>query len=958
MTPERWRQIEQIFHTACEKSDSEMAAYLDRACGNDSDLRKEVESLLDQNAGETSPFHTLVSSATHSMEQQPESLIGTRIGPYRITEMIGAGGMAEVFKAVRDDDQYRSEVAIKLIKRGMASEFLLQRFRHERQILATLEHPNIAQMLDGGTTEGGLPYFVMAYTSGEPITEYCRKENLNVKQKLKLFLSVCDAVQYAHRQLIVHRDLKPSNILVNREGVPKLLDFGLAKILAPDADPESENNPMTVARLMTPEYASPEQVHGEPVTTATDVYSLGTVLYEMVTGQRAHQLNSRSFSEIERVVCFQEPEKPSEAITRKIPDEEGSPGSSRTPFEVQRLRRELAGDLDNIILMALRKEPSRRYLSVEQFAEDIRRSLESRPVIARTSTVLYRADKFMKRHKAGVTAAVLISLSLVAGLFAINQQRLRAEQRFQEVRKLAHAFVFDYHDAIADLPGSRPVRQRLVKDALTYLDSLSKEAKDDASLQRELATTYVKIGDIQGNSNTENLGDLTGAMASYQKALKLRQNLAAAQPQNSDLQSELAKIHMRIGNLLADMSSISNAYDSYQKALVILEMLAKTNPSGTDVQQDLAEAYFRIGDLKGNPYLPSLGDLSAGLEYHRKALAMLQKLTFKNSQDAELKSRLVNSFRTLAGMLIAAGNLPEAERMARDGLKIAEQLNAESKSSVRAVKALGNARESLSRVLMVQEKWDEALAILRQILASDQSFLSADPRNVQARRYVTMDYSQIGSVLSSQGNFPSALEYFRKSLELDQELADADPNNNRGRYEVSLDHLSIGEMLEQMGDLHGAETSQLKAVLIQEELTKKDPNDVQAALNLAVARDRYSETLAKLGRSQDALEGFRKGVQPGEQALREDSSNDRAKRQLAIRYFHIADILMGFAAKPNAGARKAQYFQEARSAYQNSLNLMQQLQKNGSLPAEFADRPRLAAEKIAQCDKALAPHPS
>lgn len=944
MTPERWWQIEKIFHDASEQPESEKAAYLDHACGNDTELRSEVESLLNQEASDTRPFETLVSSATHAMEdQQPESLIGTRIGAYRITGMIGSGGMAEVFLALRDDEQYRSEVAIKLVKRGMASVFMLQRFRHERQILATLEHPNIARMLDGGTTDEGLPYFVMAYVSGEPITEYCSHSNLNIKQKLRLFLSVCNAVQYAHRLLIVHRDLKPSNILVTREGVPKLLDFGLAKLLAAHADSESEENQVTVARLMTPEYASPEQVRGEVVTTATDVYSLGTVLYELVTGYRAHQFKSRSFSEIEKVVCLQEPERPSDALTRKIPE-----GVSRIPeLDKHRLRREITGDLDNIILMALRKEPSRRYGSVEQFAEDIRRHLESLPVNARTATVFYRADRFVKRHKAAVSAAALVCLLLIGGLLAINQQRLRAEQRFNDVRKLAHAFVFEYHDAIADLPGSRPVRERLVQDALTYLDGLAKEAKDDPGIQRELAAAYVKIGDVQGNSNTDNLGNLTGALASYQKALGLREALNAETPGNSTLQRELAEIHMRIGGLLTDTGNITGAYQSYEKSLAFLEPLAKAQTADSSLQRDLAEAYFRTGDLKGNPYLPSLGDLSAGIEYHHKALSILEKLPSKN--DPDLQASLVNSHRTLAGLLIASGNLPNAEREARSGLEIAQQLNAESKSSVRALKALGNARESLARVLMTQEKWDEALAVYREILASDQNLLNADKSNVQAQRYVSMDYAQMGHILSAQENYREALQNFQQSLELDKALAGADPNNDRGRYEVSLGYVSIGEMLAHLGDLAGAEKSQRQAVTIQEELAQKDPKDVQATLNLAVARDRYCETLTKLGRNEEALEGYWKGIAPAEQALREDPNNDRVKRQLAIRYFHFADLVMQLADKLNlAPAQHAKYLQDAKNAYQNSLKLMQQLQKNGSLPPEYANMPEQASQKLAQ----------
>ena len=400
--------------------------------------------------------------------------------------------MGAVYLARRADRQYEKQVAIKLIKRGMDTEAMLRRFRNERQILAGFDHPNIARLLDGDTTEDGLPYFVMEYVEGVPIDEYCDREALDVTARLQLFRQVCAAVSYAHRRAVIHRDLKPSNILVGADGVPKLLDFGIARLLQAGDASESPAT-MLEQRVMTPEYASPEQLRGEPVTTASDVYSLGVVLYRLLTGQLPYRLKAQSAEDMARTVGQTEPQRPSAVA-------DATSG------------RRLRGDLDNIVLMALRKEPERRYPSVEQFSDDIRRHLEARPVLARRDTLAYRAGKFVRRNTAASVAAVLVVLSLVGGIVMTTWQaqraraqeaiaiaeKARAERRFNEVRQLARSVMFDYHDAIEDLSGATAIRERLVKDGLAYLDSLAREAGDDPELQRELAAAYDRVGDVRG----------------------------------------------------------------------------------------------------------------------------------------------------------------------------------------------------------------------------------------------------------------------------------------------------------------------------------------------------------------------------------------------------------------------------------------------------------------------------
>jgi serine/threonine protein kinase len=403
--------------------------------------------------------------------------------------------MGTVYLAERADAQYEKQVAIKLVRPGCYSESIIDRFRHERQILAGLDHPNIAKLLDGGTSEDGLPYFVMDFIEGLPIDEYCDQRQLSITERLGLFRTVCLAVQYAHRNLIVHRDLKPSNILVTADGVPRLLDFGIARIINPVPSSDAAETTATL-RLMTLEYASPEQVRGEPITTASDIYSLGVLLYRLLTGHSPYRSKSRLASDRVQAICEEEPENPSTAIARRVIDEDGN--DSITPESVSRhrssqpdkLRRRLAGDPDNIVLMALRKEPERRYASVEQFSEDIRRHLEGLPVIARKDTLGYRAGKFIQRHKAGVAAAALILIILLAGIEATGRQARLAERRFDDVRKLANSLLFEVHSAIENLPGATSARELLTKRALEYLDKLAAEAGDDPQLQRELAAAY------------------------------------------------------------------------------------------------------------------------------------------------------------------------------------------------------------------------------------------------------------------------------------------------------------------------------------------------------------------------------------------------------------------------------------------------------------------------------------
>jgi eukaryotic-like serine/threonine-protein kinase len=483
---ERWARVKELFEAAVDLAPNERATLLNNKCDGDDSLRREVESLLDSDAQTGGFIEQPVLEMPRDLfpEAPEESLVGRQFGAYQIVREIGRGGLGAVYLAARADDEYRKEVAIKLVRRGLDTEDILRRFRNERQILAQLDHPNIARLIDGGTTDDRLPYFVMEYVNGHPITAYCETHSLNPTERLDLFRKVCAAVTFAHQNLVIHRDLKPSNILVAADGEPKLLDFGIAKLLGPEEEALAPT--MAGQRAMTPEYASPEQVKGERITTASDVYSLGVLLYELLTGRRPYRLKTRTPDEISRAITSQEPERPSTAAAKV---------GENSKLEI-RNSKFLKGDLDNIVLMAMRKEPARRYASVGQFSEDIRRHLAGLPVVARKDTVSYRAGKFINRHRIGVAAAALILLSLLGGIIAtlIQVQTARRERAKAEAVSI---FLGRTLNANPDRnPKGQPTVQDILQDASRRLaaEELSDQPEVRAELQRIIGESYLSLG--------------------------------------------------------------------------------------------------------------------------------------------------------------------------------------------------------------------------------------------------------------------------------------------------------------------------------------------------------------------------------------------------------------------------------------------------------------------------------
>lgn len=684
MQPERWNEIKRIFNEVVDLPPTEQRSFLDSTCDDD-EMRREIEEML------AADSETFLAEPPIALLADDESahFKDKRIGRYRIICEVGRGGMGTVFAALRDDGEFEQKAAVKIIRRGLNTNMIARRFRQERQILASLEHANIARLLDGGMSEEGLPFYAMEFIEGEPIDQYCRAKELNVTARLELFRQVCAAVSYAHRRLIVHRDLKPSNILVTESGQVKLLDFGIAKVLSSDA--QQARNTATQLGMMTPDYASPEQFRGEQVTTATDVYSLGVVLYELLTGALPYDLTGLRLDEMLKLVCDTEPLRPS-TISRRHKTEGGKQEAENKKFTTGEQRaRSLQGDLDNIILKALKKQPERRYGSVEQFSEDIRRYLEGLPVSARADTFAYRASKFIKRNKVSVLAASLIFLALIAGILGTTYQarvaqreRARAEKRFEQVRKLANNVVFKYHDAIATLSGATATREMLVKDAIEYLNNLSEDAGDNPALAQELGLAYLKIGNAQGEIYRANLGDSEGAMQSYLKSVEILDNLTHANPESVEYLKNLHQASQQAAFLMVRLQHWKEAEEMGQRLLTISKKLVELEPNNLDHQNLLARSY----QIKGDTVEFSGGDEET-IKWYRQALEEAEKI-FEKNPTGEMARRLLTVALQRVGTRLEyyaetlreikaadsqlAAMYAEAEQLHRRSVELAESL--------------------------------------------------------------------------------------------------------------------------------------------------------------------------------------------------------------------------------------------------------------------------------------------
>lgn len=930
MNSANWQKVKTIFHDALDLTAEERAAFLANACDGDDALRREVEELLfsDRQAGDFIASPLLVEMGVIENET---SLIGKRVGQYEILEEIGRGGMGAVYLAFRSDDEYKKQVAIKLIKRGMDTDAILKRFRTERQIQANLEHTNIARLLDGGTTEDGLPYFVMEYVKGEPVTKYCERRNLNTNERLKLFRQVCSAIQYLHQNLVVHRDIKPSNIIVTNEGTPKLLDFGIAKLLQPDSFDSTEAT-SSMLQMMTPEYASPEQLRGLPITTTTDVYSLGVVLYELLSGHRPHKTKSRSPQEIVHAILTEEPARPSDVATRRRGDagtnrkEEGEKGrggegekkdflrsvslSSPLPFSPSVLR----GDLDNIVLKALRKEPARRYASVQEFSEDIRRHLEGLPVTARADTFTYRASKFIRRHRAGVAVAFLFVITLLSATAlttwqarVARRERARAEQRFNDVRKLTNSFLFEFNDSIEDLQGATPAREMMVKKALEYLDILASENANDASLQFELATAYTKVGEIQGNHSVSSLGDTAGSVKSYRKAIEILERLLKSDKANIQFQKSLAINYRAIATLYEITGDAEQALTSNQAAKVLYENLIATDQNDVASKIQLAFCYKGIGDM-----VASKGNLEEALQDYRKTLEMSEAVLMSEPDNKDATVMMMVACDAIGSTLgnpnyTNLGDTDGALSAYRKQLDVNTRLLNTNKTSLYFLTTQAYTLNIIGEVQSARSEWKDAIESYKQALAIQEVIAKSDTKNAFSTSRLAIMLSNMGEALANTNQLADALKYNQRAVEILERLSEADTENSQ-----------VFSFLNRVYRMKG-------------------------------------DALVEAKKINEAFEFYNKALKNNEDTARQDLNNMDIRLELANNYSKLARANMILATNISTPPKsKIEFWREARKRFVQAVDVYSDMQSHNLRTKPISDALRKITQEISRCDDALA----
>jgi eukaryotic-like serine/threonine-protein kinase len=882
-----WRRLDQLFGEVSEIPAARREDWLRALAPDDQPLAEELRSLLSAHDRGGDFLEEMVAGAERALGAYPEpDLLGRRIGAYCLVRLLGRGGMGAVYLAERADDAFHQRVAVKLLPWALATPEARHRFRVERQTLAALAHPHIARLLDGGETADGLPYLVMEYVEGEPIDQYCRARELDLEQRLRLFREVCGAVEHAHRNLVVHRDLKPANILVTDAGEVKLLDFGIAKLL-PGAQAGAASPVTQAGRLLwTPLFASPEQVRGEPVTTSTDVYGLGLLLFRLLVGAHPFRLATGSPVEVVRMVCDRPPPRPSVAAVK------GGAGLS-----LPALRRRLRGDLDNIVLMALRKEPERRYASVERLSEDVRRHLEQRPVRARRDTLLYRASKFARRHRAGLAAAALVLASLVGGLLATSRQARIAERRFQEVRALANSLLFEVHDAIAPLPGSTPARQLLVRKGLTYLDRLAAETGGDPALELELAAAYQKVGDVQGNPNQPNLGDTAGALAAYQKAQDILARLLRQAPAGAAVRAELGRCERRTGEALDSAGTVGAAARHYRHAIELQSALAAEAPDDAGRAEELAGSLIDLGNLQAwNADLPGALAEFAGA---RRILARLRA------------EAAVPASGRMGGPAPAAAPAPAP------ALPVIEREIAQTETKT------GDA-------LCWQDHCREALAWHTRAIAALEALARAHPHDTETLHALLTAYLKMGEAMEDLRDADGRLTATARSLDVAQTLAAADPGNARARRSLALAHDKLGDALAMKRRFAEAQAHYRTALGIQNELAGRDPANREHRRDLANTWNRIGEALIAAGQPAAAVASLREGLRLREWLVASDPRDVFARRDPAISYANLADVhrRLAQAARPG-GAERRRQAQEACDLYRHALRLWSQIEAAG-----------------------------
>lgn len=860
-------RLDAVFADVVDLEPESRARALEHECRDRPDLRRELEALL-------SAHDRLARDGDADNEQAVQGIgFGTRVGAYRLLDKIGEGGMGEVFRAERADGVFAQQVAVKITRSTIGHRALLRRFQVERQILATLNHANIVRLLDGGATATGQAYLIMEHVEGVPVTHYCRAHALSLEKRLHIFRVVCEAVQYAHAHAVVHRDLKPANILVGSNEVPKVVDFGIAKLLeGPGVTGFTTRSVMPGP--LTPNYASPEQLRGLPVTTVSDVYALGVLLYELVAGVRPYETQGQTLDRVVDIVVKTDPPRPSAAAGE----------GSTLPYS----RARIAGDLDAIVLKAMSKRPSDRYASAGELGTDITRLLVGHPVLARAPSPAYVLRRLAGRHKTlvAVSAMALLFILATSGVALWQWQvarvaQARAEQRFREVRSIANTLLFELHDTIADVAGATTARELLLRRGVEYLDRLASESSGDPDLTDELARSYVRLAALQGATfYWPHVATASGPETILSKAVKLAEANHAAWPEDP-----------RFG-------------------------------------RTLSAAYRAFGRLDQKRFRPE------AREWLRRSLEVAELSFHPHTGDLDQRDNLIDAHLAWGLYLHMHAPLAEAEAQYRTALTLATDALPSWQADPRAAASEELSASWLKWVLAHEERWAEALELAERELAVAKRRLAANPDSADARRSVAIGEHNVGWTLLGLGKAREALPRLEAAL-YGHEAQAAGERNNRvpamdlGRaLENRADaRAALGQLVEALSDLD-------RALGIHEALLTADREDASLRARVAWDLRRGAEIWLESGRApREARRRLERATELLEKNLTLDPTTtfDRLNRARCLST--LAQLEEGEAARStSARAGKASQSEGASGHHAAALAAWRELAADGILP--------------------------
>ena len=884
---------------------------------------------------------------------------GPAIAGYQIIGELHRGGQGAVYRAIQEHT--KREVAVKVLLEGLyASPSARRRFEREIELAAQLRHPNIVTVFHSGVTPDGCQYCVMDYVRGLPLDEHVRRNELPLEDTLKLFAAVCDAVMYAHQRGIIHRDLKPSNIIVDAAGVPKVLDFGLAKQMFGPTDTFASLSGQVFGTLP---YMSPEQTRGRPeeIDTRSDIYSLGMILYRLLTGSFPYPVDTQFVEAVQHIV-----ETPPTPPSRVWTSAAGV--VRRSARHTTTTKCPIGDEVQTIVLKALAKEPERRYQSALELANDIRRYIAGEPIAAKRTSHWYVLQKTVRRYKLRfavaaaivlLTAASTIALSIMYGkqtwlLKEVEDERNRAvaaeeraERRFGQVRELAHAFIFDFHDLIANLKGATPARELLVKTALEYLNGLASEAADDPGLMRELAIAYEKVADVQGSPAGANLGDTTGALQSYKAALRIFEMLAEGDPASAAARRELADCLDKLGNLHRVLNQEDEARACYERAVTTCEELAQRTPNDVETQRGLARAQTRIADM-----LELDGQTAKALDTYRQALTILQSLSAADNAGRRLMAICHGRIGdTLATMGRSAEALAAYQRAAEIDAASAEA----DPNNAEAQRDWANALDDVADMQRTLGDLEAALSTYQQGMRIREGLVAADPDDFESSFELAASYNRIGNLCVMTGQNAEALPNYQKGLEITQRLISANPDNERLQSRLRVSHITLGDARRNLKQLPEALGHYEQSLAIASAAAQADPESAQAQRDLAVSLLRVGTTQVKLGQTTEGLANCSESLAIREALAKAAPDNAWFQRNVAEVYCEFGNAHRTMSldeSLPTAALREN--LETARRWYTSSRDKFIEMRDAGTLFAFDASMPDTLAGQITWCETAIA----